>query len=63
MILVCSRGHEFDTQNFTDMWNYPHVAPGKRCPMLMSYCIMDGSTYCRRILKEKDKTNDNLPDK
>lgn len=52
MILECSRGHRFDTAKFTDRWNYPNVAPGKRCPMLMAYSIMDGPTYCRRVLKE-----------
>lgn len=48
MILRCSRGHEFDTVR--DVW-HGNLRDGGRCPMEMSYDRMDGSTYCRRILR------------
>lgn len=47
MKLVCSRGHEFDTSRPL----HRHLRVGDRCPMEMSYDRLDGSTYCRRILK------------
>lgn len=45
MKLMCSRGHAFDTE-ITGL-----VVKG-RCPMVMSYNVMQGSTYCRRTLQE-----------
>ena len=45
--LRCSRGCRFDTRQ---MW-YQHLTPGDRCPNTLTYDLMSGSTYCRRILK------------
>jgi hypothetical protein len=55
MILVCSRGHEFNTENIGHRvtWGDNRLIKGGRCPMLMSYDRMSGSTYCQRVLKEK----------
>lgn len=50
MILICSRGHEYDTERWP--W-WSHLRPGKRCPAELNYDRMTGSTYCRRVLKEK----------
>ncbi len=55
MILVCSRGHKFDTNDSQDSFYHPYVKDGTRCPMLMSYDRMSGSEYCRRILHEDGK--------
>jgi hypothetical protein len=49
MILVCSRGCEWDTRDPRNR----HLKPGMRCPNVLSYDRMNGTTYCRRILKEK----------
>lgn len=48
MLLICSRGHSFDT---THPFNR-YLRPGDRCPMLMRYDRIGGSTYCRRVLRE-----------
>lgn len=51
MILVCSRGCKFDTTRpFSG-----RLKPGDRCPMVLSYDRMRGSTYCRRILREEEE--------
>lgn len=49
MILRCSRGCEFDTEH--DIFR-GYLRPGDRCPNELSYDVMSGSTYCRRILRE-----------
>ena len=59
MILVCSRGHRFDTTDIGHQveWGSNRLRVGGRCPMEMSYDRMSGSTYCRRILHEPSKGN------
>ncbi len=54
MILVCSRGHQFDTTDIGHrvQWGDNRLVEGGRCPMLMSYDRMGGSVYCRRVLHE-----------
>lgn len=54
MILVCSRGHKFDTENSSHRitWGDHRLIVGGRCPMLMEYDRMSGSEYCRRVLHE-----------
>jgi len=55
MKLECSRGHKLDSSNMGHRIAFGdnRLIPGGRCPMLMSYNRLDGSTYCRRILKKK----------
>jgi hypothetical protein len=31
---------------------HPNLKPGSKCPMLISYDVVKGSVYCRRVLKE-----------
>lgn len=55
MILLCSRGHKFDT---TDMghraaWGDNRLVVGGRCPMALSYDRISGTTYCRRVLRKE----------
>ena len=59
MKLICSRGHEFDTENSSHRmtWGDNRLIAGGRCPMLMDYDRMSGSTYCGRVLKPTDKTD------
>lgn len=63
MILVCSRGHKFDSDyighrvSFGD--NNLHV--GARCPMIMEYDRMSGTVYCRRVLHELGTRNNQSP--
>jgi hypothetical protein len=53
MILVCSRGCVWNTNDLQTRMNHGDLKPGQRCPMVISYDRMSGSTYCQRILKEK----------
>jgi hypothetical protein len=57
MILACSAGHEWETDHIQTRMNHGDLKPRDRCPMLMSYDRMSGSTYCRRILKERKNGN------
>ena len=52
MILVCSRGHKFDTDDIGHRveWGDNRLEVGGRCPMLIEYNRMSGSKYCRRVL-------------
>lgn len=54
MILTCSRGHKFDTTDIGHRveWGDSRLRVGGRCPMLMSYDRIGGSTYCGRVLHE-----------
>ena len=52
MILTCSRGHKFDTDDLQTNIHHDSLKVGGRCPMEMSYDRMSGSTYCRRILHD-----------
>ena len=56
MILVCSRGHKFDTTNIGHRVELGdnRLVVGGRCPMLMDYDRLSGSTYCRRVLHDAD---------
>lgn len=61
MILTCSRGCKIDTER--DLFR-GYLKPGDRCPMVIAYTRMDGSTYCRRILREvpdEDSSEESLP--
>ena len=58
MILVCSRGHVIDTKNIGHTVAYGQKIPGDRCPVVMTYSIMSGTTYCRRILREVEESDD-----
>ena len=54
MILVCSRGHKFDTTDIGHRaeWGDNRLRAGGRCPMLMDYDRLCGCRYCRRVLHE-----------
>ena len=54
MILKCSAGHSFDTKDIGHLvaWGQNRLVAGGKCPMLMSYDRIGGSSYCGRILKE-----------
>lgn len=49
MILVCSRGCVWDTAD--RLSGYTHLRPGDRCPGVIAYDRMVGSTSCRRVLR------------
>ena len=51
MKLRCSRGCEFDTTRPF----YKDLKEGDRCPNVISYDRIYGSTYCRRILREVEE--------
>jgi len=51
LVLVCSSGHVFDLSDFQTKFYHPYIAPGKKCPMEISYDRMNGSKYCRRKLR------------
>jgi hypothetical protein len=52
MILYCSGKHVWDTMDMQTRLTHNSMKVGGRCPGLMSYDRMSGSTYCRRVLKE-----------
>ena len=49
MLLICTRGHKFDTSK--NIW-HRGLKPGDKCPMLLSYDRVGGSSYCGRVLRE-----------
>lgn len=53
--LVCSRGHVWKTDTVGDRFTHGDKKAGDRCPMVMAYDRMSGTTYCRRILKPEQK--------
>lgn len=53
MKLKCSRNHEYDTSN--DLYGHNFLKIKDRCPMVMTYDVMSGTGYCRRILQEVTK--------
>lgn len=53
MILKCSRGCVFDTR---DPFNRD-LKPGMRCPNVIFYDRIAGTTYCRRVLREKEESS------
>ena len=55
--LICSRGHILDPTNVSQRVAYGdnRLVVGGRCPMVMSYDRMQGSTYCQRVLKKVSK--------
>ena len=57
MKLVCSHGHRFDTSNIEHRvaWGDNRLAIGGRCPMVMAYDRLSGTSYCRRVLKKASK--------
>ncbi len=54
MLLRCSAGHIVDTNDVGHRITYGdnRMVVGGRCPMVMSYDRMEGTRYCRRILRE-----------
>lgn len=58
MILVCSRGHEFDMDKWEDRYYWGTLVPGQRCPQILAYERMSGSQYCRRVLRVKKEGAD-----
>lgn len=55
MILKCSAGHITDTSKSSLSGPDPKFKkPGDRCGQLISYNVMQGSTFCQRILKDVD---------
>ena len=57
MRLICSRGHVLDTTDVSHRVSFGdnRLVLGGRCPMLMSYDRLHGSTYCGRVLKKVPK--------
>ena len=53
MILVCSAGHKFNTDDMGDRIECgdEHLIENGKCPALLSHDIMSGNTRCRRKLK------------
>lgn len=51
MILYCSRGCRWDTSDPRSQ----HLKPGDRCPNATAYDRIDGTTYCRRVLRDRDR--------
>lgn len=63
MILVCSAGHEWNTDDFQTRFYHPQLKAGGRCPAELSYDRLYGSQYCRRVLRqqtEPDKKKDRI---
>ena len=54
MILTCSSGHKFNTDDLSDRIEYgdEHLVENGKCPALLSCDIMSGNTRCRRKLKK-----------
>lgn len=53
MILMCSAAHELDTAKWSFVPGWSECKkPNDRCGQLISYSIINGSSYCSRILKE-----------
>jgi len=54
MILKCSRGHRFDTDDLVARVTFGdnHLRIGAKCPMVMTYDRLIGTGYCRRVLRE-----------
>ena len=51
-LYVCSRGHFYNPEQ-NKMYDYG-AEHRKRCGQVISYNVMDGNTYCRRVLKLKE---------
>jgi hypothetical protein len=65
MLFRGSAGHEIDTESkyIWDIWHGRTAKrPGDRCREEISYSVMDGTGYCRRILKlvEEPQTPQNI---
>lgn len=58
MILVCSRGHEFDLSNYEVRSYYPHFRAGCRCPWVMEHDNLKGNVYCEKTLHTKGEDHD-----
>ncbi len=50
MILICKRGHKFDTEIFV----HNTKKEGDKCGMVLTYDRLTGSTYCQCTLKDID---------
>jgi hypothetical protein len=59
MKLICSAGHEFDSNNMSQRISYgdDRLRVGGRCPALLAYDRLSGSRYCGRLLREKKENN------
>lgn len=61
--LICSRAHIFYMDGLEYEYFYRELKEGDECPMEISYDKVNGSKYCRRILKDFDKIDIKLVSK
>lgn len=52
--LKCTRGCHFDTEH---PW-HRYLKPGDRCPNVLTYDRMSGTTYCRRVIRVDQEKED-----
>lgn len=51
--LTCSRGCSWPDESLGDKFLHNGRQPGDRCPNVIHYDRMSGTTLCRRILKRE----------